>query len=1010
MNPNNNVYDEEQEGQSATKPDLPGLRVSEGVDNDTAGRESGGATSGTGGGRNARFSSGSSTGGSRSSRASGIAGNSTAGTGHNADSDNTTGSNTGGGVGVRNLASAEEAAGLYKANSPFSNSTGRVKRLMYSNKKKRYVLGGSLAGLTVAGAIAIFSIVQGPMQFVQFSQLLQKFHFSSNEDFGDDRTSKVLIYALLNKGAERGRLGVAANKAADKWEAKLLEETGLRPIYTKDTRRFVGFEIVDQDKADAFVGSSADRSKGIERTMGKGASITTVDEARGGRGQLFTRGGSSGTLEGKTKIVDLSSVKSYAERARFIHSIGKATDTSKLVSSIGSHLLTKRVGVSFHLLDNAQRKAGDKAADWKQEYREKRAKEDSNGVKPQTVGVQAGEDADGNPNATAEDIAASGEANEAIEEVADSIGKNTIKDVAGKIGGGTAAAVGVMCAARSLGDNIVDYKYANNALPMLRMGMHAISTGAQVMAAFMLPGQDVNMDELGALNEAFFDPADGSSAMAANSIKANLGEKQNGVDIPPEASLKNVGNKPALFNAIDQIPILGTACGALDAVSNLPVIKQVSGAVSSVMWSTMTVPAQAIGVDPQGLLEDALAAVAGKGVDTLAQGGTYGALADTGAFLASSQSSLTMGGAPLTTAQTVGLKEEQQTQDRSDQQYASFTERYLDPLNTESLVASVFQRAPPVSSNANSLANNTASLFSSGFASLFSGAIPSVSAASVYDYGIPKYGWSQQDRDDTRFEDPYENADYIETTPGLLDSLNDQYGEKCFGMTVTAGSDGGIQINSDSMGSENLNIFKIRAKHPDCDPANNSDLNFLRYRFYLADSMTAASLACNEGDDSYCQMLGMESSSSSTSDSSSSSDDSSGTATGSTKELAQQLLDSKNVTPQTNPASSLRAAANGEKSPAGIDKCGTQHPPVAIDAKLLGFLVDLSKEDAFTITSLTTGAHACDSNHYKGVAVDFGCDLDTSIADRIGKKYGISHNFESCSDAIPHWHYSIGGN
>ena len=131
---------------------------------------------------------------------------------------------------------------------------------------------------------------------------------------------------------------------------------------------------------------------------------------------------------------------------------------------------------------------------------------------------------------------------------------------------------------------------------------------------------------------------------------------------------------------------------------------------------------------------------------------------------------------------------------------------------------------------------------------------------------------------------------------------------------------------------------------------------------------------------------------------------------GSVKELAQKILDNPKIHPQPNPRSSLQAAARGEKSPAGIDKCGTQHPPVMLDKKLLGFLDKLGQEDEFTITSLVTGAHSCTSNHYKGTAVDFGCDLDVDKANRIGREFGISRNTESCSDPAPHYHYSIGGN
>jgi hypothetical protein len=79
------------------------------------------------------------------------------------------------------------------------------------------------------------------------------------------------------------------------------------------------------------------------------------------------------------------------------------------------------------------------------------------------------------------------------------------------------------------------------------------------------------------------------------------------------------------------------------------------------------------------------------------------------------------------------------------------------------------------------------------------------------------------------------------------------------------------------------------------------------------------------------------------------------------------------------------------------------------DLKLLSFLVDLAGYTKYSINSLFGQCHSANSNHYSGKAVDFGCPLNTSQADTVGAKYGVSHNSESCgSDS--HWHYSVGGN
>ena len=136
----------------------------------------------------------------------------------------------------------DSEGGLYNASS--DSSSTRRGRLRFQVTRRRAV-GGGIAGIFVGVAIGGLSVIQGPMQFVHFSQLLQKFHLSSNEDFGDDRTSKVLLYGLLGKGAERGRLSITGNKAADAWEKRLVDRFGVRPVYTTTTGRFAGFQVLE---------------------------------------------------------------------------------------------------------------------------------------------------------------------------------------------------------------------------------------------------------------------------------------------------------------------------------------------------------------------------------------------------------------------------------------------------------------------------------------------------------------------------------------------------------------------------------------------------------------------------------------------------------------------------------------------------------------------------------------------------------------------------------------------
>lgn len=150
--------------------------------------------------------------------------------------------------------------------------------------------------------------------------------------------------------------------------------------------------------------------------------------------------------------------------------------------------------------------------------------------------------------------------------------------------------------------------------------------------------------------------------------------------------------------------------------------------------------------------------------------------------------------------------------------------------------------------------------------------------------------------------------------------------------------------------------------------------------------------------------------------------------TGDVKSLAQQILDlaaagkititsasagadlDSDIASRSTPQLQLEDMAAGK--PVGITtRCSFTVPsPITPDPKILQFLVDLGKVYHYTITSLFGQCHSsAGSNHYKGKAVDFGCPFNTSpFADTIGKKYGVSHNFETCGTSN-HTHYSVGG-
>jgi hypothetical protein len=766
-----------------------------------------------------------------------------------------------------------ENEGLYNNDEKLSRRA-RLKQF-YKKYRKQAKIGAGVAGLGVSGAVLFFSVAQGPFQFIHFAQLLQEFHMTSNEDFSDSRTERILIYALAGKGGERGRLSIKANKAADIWEKQVEKTMGIRPVYTSITRKNIGWEIVDKDKfLTQMVNVSANDTKNtaaIERVAGKGAEIRTVGEASAG-GQGISPGGDKPQLSNDKLVLDTRNVPEKEKRI-LTRAISREVHTSKVISYIGARLLIKRGGVTYHPLEDRLPKPGEKIADWYSRMRQDAAKEDREGTKDTTLGKNGEKDADGKPETTPEIDNATDETNKTVEAAKASPGGDTIKGLVKGLGKG-AAAVGILCAAKGIGNNVEDYKYANDALPMMRMGMRVISTGNQVMS-----GDDLNVKELGAFNDALYDPETKTSWTSAKSIQAELGQKQTGPDTPPEARLKNVNDKPVFFDALDSVPGLGTVCGVSSAIGNLPIIKQVSDAASSAVIASLNVVANTFGTSVEGIMQGALAAISGQSVNTEAKGADLGNLANTGAFLSANDTAITNGGVPLDQSAVLALKQEMNADVKHDNSTKSFAGRYLDPYDRNTLVAAAIDRLPASKAQLASMFTSPFTSLFSNFSSAFSPLIPSTYAASGdYDYGVPKFGFSPADRDNPKFDDPFENAAIVEK-PGVLDELNEKYGKPCFGMTVTAGDDG-TTIESESMGDDDLNVFKVMKK-PECSPphtvssvpssplvswllpkasaatiAGNTDPMFLRYRFYLADAMNTNSLACFYGDEASCAAAG----------------------------------------------------------------------------------------------------------------------------------------------------------
>jgi len=126
------------------------------------------------------------------------------------------------------------------------------------------------------------------------------------------------------------------------------------------------------------------------------------------------------------------------------------------------------------------------------------------------------------------------------------------------------------------------------------------------------------------------------------------------------------------------------------------------------------------------------------------------------------------------------------------------------------------------------------------------------------------------------------------------------------------------------------------------------------------------------------------------------------------------VLNSSDILDGSTPEQNIQETAQGNPANTTTTCLGRggipPTPVVELNVNLLQFILELSQAQSIQINALAGQCHSSSSsNHYKGLAVDFGCPFNPFQADIIGAKYNIADKTgETCSNSA-HYHYSIGG-
>jgi hypothetical protein len=871
----------------------------------------------------------------------------------------------------------------YTGDTETSNSTGK-RRFKY---KKQVIVGGTGAGAIIGIIFGISTVTQGPMEFVHFEQLMEKFHFSSQQDAQDSRLMKTIRYLRDPSKPQNTRMGIVGNAIANKLESKIHDATGLSPKYDKTTGKFLGYEV-DREHSN-FKELNTNQTKEFLATE-FGVDPTSIEISASASDKQTI------SFNPESTKSRLNTVGQYRAQTKFSRGLLREAGLWKVATVPGSRVLGTRANWTFHPVQKLDAtiqanalEAGKKGIDkLKEQFRKQQVEYYTDGVKPASITGEdkSAKDTNGkpvNPQNTqgAQEVAdGTGEIAKEASEAADSLnngdGKGTStfaeKLTPGKIAGGAAGVAGLLCMIQGMNDYVNSAKFEKAILPMMEMASNIMSLGSQVQA-----GMDITTLQLGFFKE-FLDSTDDSGKTTstwnqARSIQAELGQPLTGPDLAKEAQVFT----GTVFDAL-QIPGLDSVCSALS--SPIGIVVQAIAAPASTLLGVASSPlvSQA--------MKSAAGWLAGAPVNPLASGADFGNFVNYGAKLSANDMFASVGGVALNAADAVAIKDTNNSLDQQEFDQKSLAYRLFNTEDSRTLAAHL------IDDQGTKNATQTMATLASGFGSIFENVakIPgslisshaSAATDSSYDYhGVKTIGFTPAELTDSQFDNPFQNACYVvgcpdSNIPGIFSdpakaSHYEDLAQKCFGVGI-ANDGSGWNINSKTKA---LNMYDS-SSYPSDECADTSNSEWTRVRFWLLDTNALESYDCYTGtsdtSDQSCADIGFDQTGGGGGDSSSRADGK--LPTGSAQDLAEQLRpyiskgDIKCNGGEGADCSDIQNTAKGTSIRSG--SCQVD----ALNAGLLGMLLELVRMGhTFVISALCSDHSTVDGprEHNGGRAVDF---------------------------------------
>lgn len=716
------------------------------------------------------------------------------------------GSSTAIGDGEKSL-SARAAGGLYRQEDTPKRTRLRG-RLSKFTRKRIAVM--ATTGLIAGGGIFSLSLIQGPMQLIHLSQILQRPSFN-NEKVVQSRLNGLIRF---NQTRDPGETRVG------KVGSKIFRDA------TNDLRN-AGIEFDRNPKTGSPRSMTIDISKHPEfKGMSESQARNAIARKYGIPSDQWTRIGTGSDVNGHKFALN---TRDFGAKA--LLGISKTSLTSLENGKILTGMQYRAIAKFFNapIYGGVKRAAAEKdnkaATKAERREREKERQKKLQPAKSEKFGAAKGK-------------------------LRDSLNKNSGKLSVGLVG------VETVCLMRTVAEVVPIVNRDEVVKPTVAKAENIKSIGAQEQS-----GQNITLDDAGDVTQSLTDE-NGQSVWLGMALQAISGKSQlSGIDIDDayRQAFSVATTATNIMGTVGNVPGAEIACseGGQIAQGVINVGLLITGPGG---WATKALQG-GLGMAATSAALQMLQANYGKliadeaVVPDLLSGPQGGNLMAYGAREAANITARSSGGVPLTPAEQLAYENDQKLEEEADFRSKGFFGRVFDVKDHRTLAASLIQNSSTdLSVNAGKLmgaSTNGGAILSS----LTSTLTPPVKAAGEGYWGedFPLYGIPEDLL--IKYEDPYENDAQANALldGGEGDSLRDR-AKKCFGVAIEKGSEGW-----DVTPAEDVNPNDNDYASGNCGERSE---NWDRMKIFTLDTRIINLVDCWDGNDEVCEKAGIDQSSS----------------------------------------------------------------------------------------------------------------------------------------------------